>query len=306
MERVLYVFDVMPFIHAGSVNKYSKLEYLVEGSSHCYTVTIPTGGVSLIFNELYNIVGTGDIIFCCDRNPTIKKDMYPLYKDNRDHKTKISVASKVAEYILELCNATLLYAPGYEADDFIYTFVKKYYDMYDKIYIYTGDSDLYFLVDEKTTIRPSSSNAKLVTMENYSHVISKGNFVKYNTSTFAKICSGKASNNLPPLPRAYFDQFVDVMYSEQMLPHLGDKEFVRYWISKLCPEALLQVDLAFPLDVPDEELPKDVKVMDKNTIRNIGAAINNKMYRGTGDNGYDVNPVTEELYRRGYYLEEAY
>lgn len=304
MYNTLYIFDVMPFVHAGNWNKHSKLEYLVDSGSRCYSVVIPTGGVSLIFNELYHIVGTGDIVFCCDRNPTIKKDMYPAYKEHREHNEEIGIASKVAEYILELCNGTLLHAPGYEADDFIYTIVKKYHDVYDRIYVYTGDSDLYFLVDEKVSIRPSSSTAKSVDMNNYSKVIKKGTITRYNTTTFAKICCGDSSDNIPALPTPWLDKMATIMYSDAMVGHLGDKEFVKYWVSKLCPEALGQVDLVFPLDVPDIELPNEFSEMSKTEIRNIGAAINNKMYRGTGDSGYDVSPVSEELYRRGCYLEE--
>lgn len=303
-EKKLYIFDLMPCVFAGNVNKRSKLEYLVEGGSHCYSVTIPTGGVSLIFNELYNIVGTGDIIFCSDRNATIKKEMFPEYKANRDHKPEINVAKHVAEYILDKCNGTVCYCPGYEADDFIYTLVKKYHDVYDKIYIYTGDSDLYFLVDDKVSIRPSSSNAKTVTRENYERVIKKGVITRYNTTTFAKICCGDSSDNIPGLPRQVFDQFGATMYSDNMIEHLGNKEIVKYWMGILCPEALPQVDLVFPLDVPEEELPTEIKEMDKRMIRNLGASMNNRVYRGSGDANFDVTPYVEELYSLGYYVEE--
>lgn len=304
MERNLYIFDLLPMIFAGSVNKWSKLEHLVDAGSRCYSVTIPTGGVSLVFNELYHIVGTGDIVFCSDRNATIKKEMYPEYKANRNHNPNIKVAQNVAEYILKKCNGTVCYCPGYEADDFIYTLVRKYHDVYDKIYIYTGDSDLYFLVDEKVSIRPSSSNAKTVNLQNYERVIKKGVVTRYNTVEFAKVCCGDHSDNIPGLPRAVFDKFGAVMYSDKMIEHLGNKELVRYWIEQLCPEALPQVDLIYPLDVPEDELPKEITEMDKSLIRNLGASMNNKIYRGTGDANFDVTPYTDELYSLGYFVEE--
>lgn len=304
MPRFLYIFDVLPFIHAGNVNKRSKLEHLVDAGSHCYSVTIPTGGVSLIFNELYNIVGTGDIIFCSDRTPTIKQNMYEHYKENREHKPAIGKSRGVTEYILNLCGGTVLHREGYEADDFIYTVVRKLHDQYDSIFIYTGDSDLYFLVDEKVSIRPSSSNAKSVNIENYSAVVNRGKFTHYNTKTFAKILGGDASDNVPGVPQAWIDAVAPIMYSEQAMPHLGDKEFVTYYVRMLCPELLPQVELIFPLDAPLDDLPADIPPMDKSMIRNIGAAINNKIYRGTGDDGFDVSPIAEDLYNRGFYLED--
>lgn len=302
--RNLYVFDVLPFVHAGNVNKWSKLEYLVDTGSRCYSTTIPTGGVSLIFNELYNIVGTGDIVFCSDRTPTIKRDMYSEYKNNREHNDKIRISRDVTEYILKKCGGTVLACHGYEADDFIYTVVRHLHDQYDNIFIYTGDSDLYFLVDEKVSIRPSSSNAKSVNIENYETVIKKGVRTRYNTKTFAKVLCGDASDNVPGVPQAYVDAVVDVMYSDQMIRNLGNRELVRYWVNNLCPELVPQVDLIFPLDAPIDELPDPIPEMDKYMIRNIGASINNKIYRGTGDASFDVSPYSEELYHMGCFLED--
>ena len=101
MPRKLYLFDTAPFIHAGRVNRHAKMELVrVEGTKY-FTQTTPLGGVSLIFNTLYSVVGTGDIVFACDRNPTIKKDLIPGYKENRNHNDPdINIQKGAAEYLL--------------------------------------------------------------------------------------------------------------------------------------------------------------------------------------------------------------
>ena len=69
---------------------------------------------------------------------------------------------------------TVVAHAGYEADDIIYSAVKKYYDRYDKIHIYTGDSDMAFLIDEKVDICPASSRAKHITRDNYEEIAIRG------------------------------------------------------------------------------------------------------------------------------------
>lgn len=301
MPKILHLFDVSPFIHAGHVNKASKLSQVVDLGTTWKSQITPTGGTSLIFNTLYGIMGKGDIVFCCDRNPTIKKDMLPSYKSNRNHQHSIEVEKAAAEYILQECGFTVLARAGYEADDIIYSLVKKMYDAYDEIYIYTGDSDLYFLVDDKVSIKPSSTKAKEVNRWNYDQVLaSKG--ARYNTMTVQKIIKGDTSDCIPALPKDLQLRVASALYMNEFYEHLGDREFVRQWVDYLVPEARTQVDLVFPLDVDD--LPIDFKTPDKAMVANFGAAINNKLFRGRGSNSFDIKPYVIELQSRGYYVED--
>lgn len=300
MPKDLYIFDVSPFMHAGHQNKYSRLERTIDTGATWKTLTTPTGGTSLLFNALYEVAGKGDCVFCCDRNPTIKKDMLETYKSNRHHNNAISVEKAAAEYILQKCNATVLARAGYEADDLIYTLVKKLHNAYDAIYIYTGDSDLYFLVDDVVSIRPSSSRAKEVTLWNYETVLaSKG--ARYNTLTVQKILKGDTSDCIPPLPKSMQESLAGVFYHENMYKHLGDPEFVRQWVEYVCPAAMCQVNLVFPLEV--ENIPTDFSKVDLDAIRNWGAAINNKLFRGMSAPDFDVRPYVEEMQSLGYYVE---
>ncbi len=301
MPRVLHILDLKPFIHAGSVNKNAFLSQTVYTGSTWRTQTTPMGGTSLVFNTLYNIMGKGDIVVCTDRNPTIKKDMYPDYKSNRHNNQKVKVDTSAAEYILGLCGITVIARAGYEADDIIYTLVKKLHDNYDEIYVYTGDSDLYFLVDEKVSIRPSSSRAHTVTMDNYESLLrSKG--IRYNTVTVQKILKGDSSDCIPGLPIDEQKILADTLYLEKFMPLLGDKDTVKYWVSMLVPRAVPQVDLVFPLYV--DNIPTDFSMPNKDLIRNIGASMNNRLFRGMLSEDFDVKPIVEDMQSKGYYIEE--
>lgn len=301
MPKRLHIFDVSPFLHAGHVNKAAKLERTVDAGTTWITQVTPAGGISLVFNTLYNIPAKEDCVFCCDRNPTIKKEMLPSYKSNRDHSREMEIEKAVAEYILQECKCTVLARAGYEADDIIYSLVRKFHDAYDEIYVYTGDSDLYFLVDEVVSIKPSSSKAKEVNFYNYEKVLEKKG-ARYNTMTVQKIIKGDTSDCIPALPKDLQNRLASILYMEEMYPHLGSKEFVRQWTEYLVPEALPQVDLIFPLDVDD--LPDDFSKPDRHLVMNFGAAINNRLYRGRGTVDFNIKPHIVELQNRGYYLEE--
>ncbi len=297
----LALIDVSPFIHAGHVNKYSALSLIQGDAVRCYTLTTPTGGTSLLFNTIYNLYGKCDIAFCCDRNPTIKKDMIPGYKSSRDHNREIQVEKAAAEYILRECGGTVLAYSGYEADDIIYSLVQKFHNFYDHIYIYTSDSDLYFLVDDVVSIRPSSSRAKMVTKENYREV-NKTHAV-YNTITMNKIVFGDATDEIPKMPDDIRDKFVETFRTLNQWEKCGDKDFVLKMTQALVPEAVQYVLNVFPLEV--EDLPNSFDEMDKQMLINFGNAINNKFYRAyKADPSFDIDKHIEKMHSLGYYVEE--
>lgn len=301
MLKTLHIFDMLPFIHAGHVNKYSRLERLIDLGSTWTTQVTPTGGCAWILKHVYQAMSEGDVVVCSDRTPTIKKEMLPEYKSNRDHKEVINVEKRAAEYILQKCNVSVLARAGYEADDIVYSIVKKFYNEYDKIYIYTGDSDLYFLVDDKVSIRPSSSRAKSVDRDNYERVAKKGG-MKYNCMTTSKIIGGDSSDCIPALTLDKQYEFANAMYREEFFPHLGDKEFVKYWVNILCPWANRQVELVFPLDVVD--LPNGFKIPNKQMLINFGDSMNSKDFKGRAAIDFDVEPYVVEMHEHGIYIEE--
>lgn len=298
MSKILHIFDVSPFLHAGHINKASKLEKLISTGSSWKTQVTPTGGTSLLFNTLYEVMGTGDCVFCCDRNPTIKKDMIPGYKSNRTYDRGMEVEKGACEYILEQCGCNVIARAGYEADDIIYSIVKDKYKEYDIIYIYTGDSDLYFMVDDKVSIRPCSSRAKRVNMDNFKEVTG----YEYNTITLCKILYGDSSDCIPSLDKKITEKMADTFFQKPLMPKLGSRENLEYLFSNLYPDYLYRVDWVYPLYVDD--IPLEFKRPNKQLIVNFGDAINNRFFRNKAQADFDVRPYVDELQSRGLYIEE--
>lgn len=302
MGDILHIFDMLPFIHAGSVNKYSRLEQLVDVGTTWKTQVTPTGGVSWLLKNIYSSASTGDVLVASDRTPTIKRDMLPTYKINRHHDPLISMQRDVAEYILQHCNVSVVARVGYEADDIIYSAVQKFHDKYNNIYVYTGDSDMAFLVDEKVEIRPTNSKGKHITRENYEKVAIKGG-VTYNCVTMSKILGGDTSDNIPGLPRDVWPKVAEMFYRDQFYAKLGDKQFVREWMSLLFPDLVPQVDLVFPLDVDD--LPDSLKEWNRQALINFGDAVGGDIFRGRASNDFDIDPHIEAIQAKGLFVEEG-
>ena len=201
-KKVLHVVDMSPCIYAGSFNRHSFIQGDIVNTGNGYRErNIPTGGASMLFNILGQYMGTGPIAFVADRNPTIKKDKYPDYKGSRTHPNNVSVGKDVAEYILKDCGFTIYAEDGYEADDVIFTIVRQNRMKYDHIYVHTADSDLYILVRDNVSILPTSSQAKTVTMDNYSYTCKKGKETPNNSVVFKNFLHGDPSKDLPPLPK---------------------------------------------------------------------------------------------------------
>ena len=298
--KTLHIFDVAPFCHAGSVNRYARFEQTIEVGSTWRTQVTPAGGVSLIFNQLYYVCND-DCVFCCDRNPTIKKDMQRSYKGNREHKRTIQIQKAVAEYVIDKCGGLVIARAGYEADDIIYSLIQEQHDNYDNIYVYTGDSDLFFLVDNVVSIRPSSTRAKSVDLYNYEDVTG----LKYNCTTMSKIIKGDSSDGVPALPKDRQGALAEFFYaSDKMFPRLGDKEFVMEWMQTLFPNELSQAEMIFPLDV--EDLPKEMRSIDSTMVASFGNAMRNSKFAGMGSPTFDVMPYVKEMQDKGYYMEDDF
>lgn len=301
MYKDLHIFDMSAFLYAGHVNKNSRLEQVVQDGASWKTLTTPTGGTSLIFNKLYSLVGKGDIVMCCDRNPTVKKDMFPEYKATRPHKNEIQVEKAAAEYILQQCNISVIARAGYEADDIAYSLVQDLHDMYDHIYIYAGDSDYYFMVDDKVSILPASSRQKEVNRRNYETTAHRDGCT-YNVRTIVKILEGKSNENMPALSRMDQKRVMDVLYAPGMdFSNYGNYSVVKRIFDLRFPDLSYRVDLAFPIYI--EDMPDTFKEPDKDMIRNFGQAIRNKLFAGKGDKDFDIKSHIRHLHDNGVYLE---
>lgn len=300
MDRVLRILDVSSYMHAGNVNKYAALTGAVVKKDRGYCVpTIPAGGISLVFNELYAHYGTCDYIFCCDRTPTIKKGMYPDYKCSRNHSEEVQRQKDVAEYILTSCGFTVLYEDGYEADDFIYSCAKRFQKEYDHIYVHVGDSDLYFLVNENTTIAKTHNLTKEVDMKSYPVQCKRGVLTPYNTCTFNKVLFGDKSDDIPPLSPEKQQYLFKLFDNEMDRPLQGNKEYMRVMVEQVAPWALPQFDLVYPLDT---STPDEILKGDKDLVRAWGHAMNNKNFRNPAyeDKTGRVSACIAEMVNMGF------
>lgn len=299
--RVLRIFDVSPFVHAGAVNKHAMLlPELVDNGESFEERRIYAGGASLIWNVLYYEFGKCDMVFCCDRWPSVKQGMYEYYKGSREHKDGIHKAKEVTEYILNDCGFTVLAEDGYEADDFIYSLVREHKSHYDHIYIYTGDSDLYFLVGDNVTILPNSSRAKTVTRQNFTYTARTGKYTPYNALTFYKILEGDKSDDIPALP-AHLQRYLREIFDKEMYhPLLGDKETVTQLLSPISKEIADQVSLVFPLDI---RVSQEFASGDKIRVAEWGNAFRNKLWRNNNRIPSHIQDKIEEMSEMGLYTE---
>ena len=307
MKKILSIYDVSSFIHAGHVNKRAFLERLVQKDipgQPCKWATQYTlaGGTAFVLKAAILGAQRGDVVFCCDRNPTIKKSMLPGYKSNRNHPDSIENDKKLAEFVLKHCGACVLASAGYEADDIITTLVHNFHDRYDAIHVYTGDSDLYFLVDDLVTIKPSSSRAKEVTMENFSTAFKRGVTIPYNYAIPYKILYGDASDCIPPLSECYRERFIELTTMGRYPSVLGRKDVLTHLMTDFCPWAKESLDLIYPLTV--EGLPEEFSVPDVQMMINWADTMHCGEYSGMAAYEFNPEPLIEEVQRMGLYEED--
>lgn len=301
MPKVLRLFDLGSYCHAGAVNKRAFIEGPIVQVDARYTQrTLMAGGTSLLFNHLYTHYGACDMLFCADRNPTIKKGMYADYKVNRDHAIEIEKQKEICERILKNCGFTVLYEEGYEADDFIYSAVEKYKSVYDEIVIHTVDSDLYFCICDNVSIGQTHSRSKDITREQYEYRVKKDDYTPYNMSTFFKIINGDVSDCIPPLDPILRTQMLRIFDNDGVRHLLGNKSYVREMTELLCEEALPQVDLVFPLDV---SIPDEIGEGIKSKILAWGYLMKNNNFYEMVKPTTDIEDEIETMCNDGLYTD---
>ncbi len=307
MKRILSVYDVSPFIHAGHVNKRAFLEQLVQkeipGQSCTWSSQYTSaGGTAFLLKAAMTGTKRGDVVFCCDRNPTIKKDMLSSYKSNRDHPSSIENDKRLAEFVLQNCGATVIAKPGYEADDIITTLVQSVHNEYDEIHVYTSDSDLYFLVDDIVSIKPSSSRAKEVTMQNYSTSFKKGVRMPYNFAVPYKMLYGDTSDCIPPMSKMYHDSFYDIIMRYASMCNLGKRDVLESLVKDKLPDVLPSFNLIYPLEVDD--IPVCFSKPNISLMINWADLMHCGEFAGMASKDWDGDVLIAEVQRMGIYEED--
>lgn len=169
--------------------------------------------------------GNTDIVVCSDRKSKRKELLAETtdYKANRDPDRFTDLDSAAIKNTLALliqAGIPTIGIEGYEADDLIHSIVKQHGNKYEHIIIYTPDSDLGVLIDNKVSLmryksvyskygyngRGNHSNFleahALVTRENYEQYFTeecskKGPVtIDYNSLMFYKVTVGDTSDHI--------------------------------------------------------------------------------------------------------------
>ena len=256
MANVLRIFDVSNIIKRGYINKRAIINGGIVKTAKGYkSLFIPSGGISFLFRMIKQH-NHDTLAFCCDRTPDFKRDIMSSYKSGggnsftEDVKQNIDIQLKVVEEILKDCSYPVYAEEHYEADDLIYSLVKRYHDDFDHIYIHTTDSDVQFLVDDKVSIGLVGNAGKEVTRENYEYTVISNKVVPYNTRLTEKMFHG-GKDGIPALRKDLQVELQDYLYCNDFSKqNCGNKEFVLNIIKEFVPEAEQQALITFPLDAP--------------------------------------------------------
>lgn len=297
---ILTVIDMSPAVYAGSFNRHASISLDVVQTADGYRERyVPGGGVSQLMNIISQLLGKSHIALVADRVPSIKKELYPEYKSNRPHSEPIMIAKEIAEYVMADCGFTIHHRDGYEADDVIANIVRYNHDKYDTIFVCTADSDLYILVDDKTSILPTSTQAKTVTRETYETAIKSGKYIKYNSVVFNKFLAGDASKGIPALYKGDQDYIISrIIQSERSWEALGNWVYVRKLFEHNFPQYYDRLQLFYPL--PMEGTWDIGPEGDLQRLKEWAYMVNNKSIPGRQG---DMSRQLKELQERGLYLE---
>lgn len=122
-----------------------------------------TGAVFGFFKALETLktrFTTDRLIFCFDHGKSLRKQQYPWYKNKlqklnatdlrQDEEVRRQIEKLKLDYLPAVGYANVLYQPGYEADDVIFSVVRAYLDR--KFVIVSGDRDLYQALSPNTRV----------------------------------------------------------------------------------------------------------------------------------------------------------
>lgn len=262
---ILRLFDVSQFIASGMRDNRYIARGFEEVAGNCIPREIPVGGVTYLFEEIRKFMNEEtDIVLCFDKTPTIKREIfskaYPYslgYKGHRPKKEDSTLFQReLAEEMCKLCGFNTLSLYGYEADDLIASVVKYYKDSYEKVYIHSRDSDLFYLVDYNVECVPVGRTGKYVTRSNWSDTVVTGWTIPYNMLTLHKMLQGEPGDNIPRVAESILDPVYDAI-PEKDWPLCGDNDFLRKVIHEVThsnPEAIAVMELIMPLILEEREV----------------------------------------------------
>lgn len=157
----------------------------------------PISGIRKVLGIINSGIKTNDFIICFDGGSTLKKELLPTYKAGRVPDYSVIAQIDLLRQILDECNIPYYYKPGYEADDFIYSFC---YFMQcirnsDPTVIRTDDRDMACCITSNISMAPATSNGKLINKDSFQYQVVNGKKIPWNTIMLYKIFHGDTSDN---------------------------------------------------------------------------------------------------------------
>lgn len=245
--KVLHIFDASNYIYIGTAKKENAIRGVRECDGQYVPNKAPIGGVTFLASRILRVLEAGEDIFVAfDRTPTYKKEMYKKvfgcekeYKGQRKKNFGIFQQKQFAEACVRLAGVPYGGIEEHEADDIIYTMWKRYYDDYNYIRIHSEDSDLAFMVDEKTEIVPVKSNGRHITLDNYLQTVHTNTITPYNMALLLKVIQGDSSDNIPGTGDVmkWVEAFHDI--TERLgydMRKMGDVDYCKEFIMKVVTE----------------------------------------------------------------------
>ena len=233
---------------------YYRYKYLLEGEKFKRLSTVISGDFLGLYNRLRAVYGmeesNGNIdvsgfyypiraieaelqkyvnsedevsISICFDSKTIRHESEDAngYKANRTNKLTVTDHFNISmmEMLFRLIGYHVYKEDGYEADDLIFSLVKKYHKEFNKTLIYTPDADvLVNLADDVTIYRYKTSERKHIayTKDNFESLMTKEYKCQmpYNVIILYKSLCGDKSDNISGVkgfgPKS-FDKFINIL-----------------------------------------------------------------------------------------------
>ena len=232
---MLHLYDVSALLYIGNSVERPGDDYISEDLHG-----LPVRGLRYTLEKLMTHAKSSshEVIAVMD-NPTNKRELYPEYKSQRSFNKEIFVQRELIRYLLPYLGITMLSQPQFEADDLFYCYILNMY-LDNKIpssgvELHCDDRDLLGCIMTPAIGRVGlTSKTPAVFTNNYSAVLSKDEYVHYNSILPYTLFFGKASNNLGRIKSfnaktLYFDflQFASKRFKPELL---STEDVFRLWV----------------------------------------------------------------------------
>jgi DNA polymerase-1 len=201
----------------------------------------------------------GCVVVFDSKKPTFRKEIYPKYKANRV--SPPPDLSGQIEAVREMCQSAglpILQQEGFEADDWIATFVKRF-DSGRKIVIVSTDKDLMQLVTEKVHLYDAFKSKEIGPSE----VQEKWGISPEQMADYLSL-AGDSSDNIPGIPGVgpktaasllgQYGSIEGILKKRNVLPEKLRKKFEEHLSDLEVSQKL--VALKVDLNLPFEEVPE--------------------------------------------------